>query len=184
MVAVEHKCPSWSSNSGIDLLSSTNIVYALLCSGWQRVAQIFGSQSDILLPHVISPGDSMRIGFPGWDLIDLFEAKAGSVTVRHETDRKCSGVRESTPSGAAIAGARIQCESGRTDAGMWTCRRFAELIRDKFGVEYHHCHVWRILRSLGWTCQKPEDRALERNEDAILTRRQERWPAIKINHTS
>lgn len=70
------------------------------------------------------------------------------------------------------------------ETDLWTCRRVAQVIRDKFGVEYHHCHVWKILRSLGWTCQKPERRARERNEDAILTWREQRWPAIKKSQAS
>jgi len=65
------------------------------------------------------------------------------------------------------------------ETDLWTCRRVEKLIQDKFGVEYHHCHVWKILQSLGWTCQKLERLARERDEDAILTWRQQRWPAIK-----
>jgi transposase len=48
-----------------------------------------------------------------------------------------------------------------------------------FGVEYHPAHVWKILRDLGWTCQKPERRARERNEEAIAAWRKYEWPRIK-----
>jgi len=58
----------------------------------------------------------------------------------------------------------------RTD--VWTTRRVAELIRRKFSVDYHFTHVARILHALHWSPQKPERRALERNEAAI-----ERWKA-------
>jgi len=65
----------------------------------------------------------------------------------------------------------------RTD--LWTLRRVAQVIEKRFGVCYHHCHVWRILRRMGWSCQKPERRARERDEDTIRCWRQERWPHIK-----
>jgi len=35
------------------------------------------------------------------------------------------------------------------------------------GVHYHPGHVWRILRGLEWTLQRPATRARERNEVAI-----------------
>jgi transposase len=62
---------------------------------------------------------------------------------------------------------------------LWTCRRVAEVIRRKFGVQYHPQYVWNILRALGWTCQKPERRARERDERAIERWRREDWPRIK-----
>src|SRR5262249_169983 len=52
-------------------------------------------------------------------------------------------------------------------SGLWTARRVRELIKQQTGVRYHEDHVWRILRKLGWSCQRPTGRALERNEQAI-----------------
>ena len=65
----------------------------------------------------------------------------------------------------------------RTD--LWTCRRVGEVVSKTFDVEYHPAHVWRILRGLGWTCQKPERRARERNEAAIAHWREREWPQLK-----
>jgi transposase len=62
---------------------------------------------------------------------------------------------------------------------LWTCPRVAEVIAKEFGVTYHPDHVWKILRSLGWTCQKPEQRARERDEAAIRQWREKEWPRIK-----
>jgi transposase len=62
---------------------------------------------------------------------------------------------------------------------LWTLRRVAEVIRRTFGVEYHPCHVWKVLRNLGWSSQKPERRARERDETAIAAWRREQWPRIK-----
>jgi transposase len=62
---------------------------------------------------------------------------------------------------------------------LWTLRRVAEVIAGTFGVRYHPCHVWKVLRGLGWSCQKPERRARERDEEAIARWRGEDWPRIK-----
>src|SRR3989304_4657744 len=47
---------------------------------------------------------------------------------------------------------------------LWTCPRVARLIRESFSVTYHVDHVGRLLRDLGWTPQKPQRRAVERDE--------------------
>jgi len=62
---------------------------------------------------------------------------------------------------------------------LWTARRVASVIERKFGVDYHPAQVSRILADLGWSCQKPERRALERNEAAIAHWKRYRWVAIK-----
>jgi transposase len=65
----------------------------------------------------------------------------------------------------------------RTD--LWTLKRVAQMIRRQFGVAYHPCHVWKLLTSLGWSCQKPERRALQRDDAAIAHWKRSRWPHIK-----
>jgi len=62
---------------------------------------------------------------------------------------------------------------------LWTLARVAEVIESHFGVSYHPSQVWRILLSLGWSCQKPESRARERDEEAIARWRRVDWPRIK-----
>jgi transposase len=66
---------------------------------------------------------------------------------------------------------------------LWTLSRVADVIAHKFDVQYHPCHVWRILDNLGWSCQKPERRARERNEEEIDNWRQYRWAHIKKRQT-
>jgi transposase len=63
--------------------------------------------------------------------------------------------------------------------GLWTAARVRDLIEYRTGVRYHEDHVWRILRKLGWTCQRPTGRALERDEKAIGQWKRYRWPQIK-----
>jgi len=62
---------------------------------------------------------------------------------------------------------------------LWTAARVAHLIEQECGVVYHPGHVWRILRQLGWSCQRPGGRALERNEKKIRQWKQKRWPELK-----
>lgn len=63
--------------------------------------------------------------------------------------------------------------------GLWTIERVAEVIRSRFGVAYHPGHVWRLLGKLGWSCQKPVGKALERDEDKIRRWKRQRWPQLK-----
>jgi len=63
--------------------------------------------------------------------------------------------------------------------GLWTAIRVRDLIEYRTGVRYHPDHVWRILRRLKWSCQRPSGRALERDEAAIRRWKKYRWPQIK-----
>jgi transposase len=65
------------------------------------------------------------------------------------------------------------------DTGLWTAGRVRELIEHQCGVRYHEAHVWRILRQLGWSCQRPTGRALERDEKAIRYWKRVHWPQLK-----
>lgn len=65
------------------------------------------------------------------------------------------------------------------DTDLWTLPRIAKTIRKTTGVRYHPGYVWRIIRALGWSCQKPETRYRNRNEAAIRRWKQDEWPAIQ-----
>lgn len=62
---------------------------------------------------------------------------------------------------------------------LWTLPRIAALIAKLTGVQYHPNHVWRILRAMGWSLQRPEHRAKERDEQAIVRWQKRRWPQRK-----
>ena len=62
---------------------------------------------------------------------------------------------------------------------LWTCNRVGHLIQKQFGIDYHSGHVWKILRQLNWSPQRPAGRALERNEEAIEHWKRKTWPEIK-----
>lgn len=63
--------------------------------------------------------------------------------------------------------------------GLWTLERVAAVVRRATGVRYRTTQTWRFLRKLGWSVQKPETRARERNERAIARWRKDDWPAIQ-----
>ena len=65
------------------------------------------------------------------------------------------------------------------ETGLWTSQRVAHLIEQECGVRYTSVHVWRILHDLGWSCQRPTGKALERNEKVIRHWKQVRWPELK-----
>ncbi len=65
------------------------------------------------------------------------------------------------------------------ETGLWTASRVAHLIEEECGVRYHASQAWRILRQLGWSCQRPTGRALERDEAKIRMWKQKRWQELK-----
>lgn len=65
---------------------------------------------------------------------------------------------------------------------LWTCPRIAQLIYALFGVRYHVDHIGRLLHALGWSPQKPERRAVERDEEGIKQWVKVEWPRLKKKH--
>jgi transposase len=62
---------------------------------------------------------------------------------------------------------------------LWTLWRVGHLIEREFGVRYHPGHIWKLLRQLQWSCQRPEGRARERDEQAIQHWKKVEGPRIK-----
>jgi transposase len=62
---------------------------------------------------------------------------------------------------------------------LWTLPRVAALIEQQTGVRHHPGHVWRLLRGLGWSLQRPTRRARERDERAIEAWKTRRWTQLK-----
>jgi transposase len=62
---------------------------------------------------------------------------------------------------------------------LWTLPRIGKVIAQRFGVAYSVGHLWHLLRRLGFSCQKPEKRATQRNEAEIVRWKRHVWPALK-----
>jgi transposase len=88
---------------------------------------------------------------------------------------KLTGEQTQRVTEALLAGPAAQ--GYKTD--LWTLPRVAALIEDLTGVRYHPGHVWRLLGASGFSCQRPERRAVERDEKAIRRWKRVEWPALK-----
>jgi transposase len=62
---------------------------------------------------------------------------------------------------------------------LWTLKRVRLLIEQLYGVKFSDVHVWRLLGAMGFSSQKPERRAIERDEDAVQAWKRKTWPALK-----
>src|SRR5262249_10169527 len=62
---------------------------------------------------------------------------------------------------------------------LWTARRVAHLIRERFGVEYNPGYLRAWLAKRGYSPQKPAKRARERDQAAIDRWRAEDWPRVQ-----
>jgi transposase len=91
-------------------------------------------------------------------------------------DPKLSAAQLAKVEQALLQGAR----ANGFDTDLWTLERVAVVITQLTGVRHHPGHVWVILRHrLGWTLQRPERQASERDQEAITRWVQQEWPRIK-----
>ncbi len=58
---------------------------------------------------------------------------------------------------------------------LWTLKRVGAIIERLHGVRFSQGHVWRILGSLGFSAQKLDKRAIERNKDAVRSWKRSTW---------
>jgi transposase len=72
--------------------------------------------------------------------------------------------------GPAACGYADQC---------WTLARIADLVWQRFGVEYTLAGVHVLLHRIGWSVQVPARRAAERDEAAVAAWKEQTWPVIK-----
>jgi transposase len=83
---------------------------------------------------------------------------------------------------AELAKIRRVLDRGAVAAGfdndLWTLERVAEVIERTTGVAHHPGHVWRILKRMRWSLQRPARKAVERNEAEIARWVAEEWPQI------
>jgi len=84
---------------------------------------------------------------------------------------------------AQLAAVRAAILQSPTEHGfateLWTLKRVGAVIERLHGVRFSQGHVWRILGSLGFSPQKPEKRAIERDDDAVRNWKRNTWPALK-----
>jgi transposase len=108
--------------------------------------------------------------------------KRNGLRARPIPGRPCrlSAAQQEQLKGVLLRGA--EAAGYRTE--LWTLKRIGEVIRKQVGVRYSPVGVWALLRhGLGWSWQKPERRALERDEAAIAQWKREEWPRLKKRRT-
>ncbi|WP_405547258.1 winged helix-turn-helix domain-containing protein [Streptomyces phaeochromogenes] len=85
---------------------------------------------------------------------------------------------------AQVEAVRAALEQGAQahdfEADLWTLERVGVVVTRTTGVVLSRASVWRLLTGrLGWTLQRPERRAVERNESEIARWIAHEWPRIK-----
>jgi transposase len=65
------------------------------------------------------------------------------------------------------------------DDQCWTLPRIAEVVHQRFGVDYTLPGLDLLLHRLGWSVQVPARRAAERDEQRVTAWREQTWPEIK-----
>ena len=53
------------------------------------------------------------------------------------------------------------------------------VVKKEYGAAYSDGHVGRLLRRIGWSLQKPVERADQRDDEAVERWQQETWPELK-----
>ncbi|MFB7919507.1 winged helix-turn-helix domain-containing protein [Streptomyces sp. NPDC056061] len=86
---------------------------------------------------------------------------------------------------AQVETVRVALERGAQDHGfeadLWTLKRVGAVITRVTGVALSRASVWRLLTGrLGWSLQRPEQRAVERDESEIARWIAHEWPRIKM----
>jgi transposase len=87
---------------------------------------------------------------------------------RRLDDSQCGVSRQLLLKGALAAGFPTE---------LCTIKRVRVLIKREFGLSFSHTGCWQLLRAMGITPQKPERRALQPNEQAVVQWKQRTWPA-------
>ena len=62
---------------------------------------------------------------------------------------------------------------------VWTLPRVGDLVHQLTGERYHSGHCWHLLRRLGFSCQRPVRRAIERDDQKINHWKRYQWTALK-----
>ena len=63
--------------------------------------------------------------------------------------------------------------------GLWTLGRVGALIDTQFGIRYGKTRIWQLLRTVGWSCQRPTGQARQRDELVIRHWKRTQWPQLK-----
>jgi transposase len=141
----------------------------------ERAAELFAqgrTQAEVARELDVSRQSASR-WHAGWQAAGATGLRTRGPTGRRPkvADDQLAGIEQALLEGALAHGFT-------TD--VWTLDRIAILIQGLTGVGLSNPSVWRLLRNrLGWTVQRPQRQAKERDEQAIQHWVAHEWPRIK-----
>ena len=110
-----------------------------------------------------------------WKVAWSQRGRNGLKSGRYGPTSKLSLSKEKAVCQKILKGAEASGFSG----DFWTLNRLTSAIRTWTGAMYQDRSIWHVLKRLGFSCQKPAKRAVERDEKAIKTWLQRTWPTVK-----
>lgn len=140
----------------------------------------------------LKAGTMFEKGITQADVARRFSVATSSVCHWHAAweKNKKEGLKSKGPSGTEAlltakqkAALKREILKGPAQAGyatdFWTLERIRSLAKKKLKVTIGRTSVWRTVISLGFSVQKPERRARERNEKAIQEWKLKTFPKLK-----
>lgn len=110
-----------------------------------------------------------------WKVAWKQKGRAGLTAGRYGHSSKLSSKNEAVVKKRILEGATSHGFSGN----FWTLLRITKAVRAWTGITYKDRSVWHLLKRLGFSCQKPVKRAVERDEEAIRTWKEKSWVEVK-----
>lgn len=127
------------------------------------------------LRHIARKLGVSPIAVHQWRVSWRDKGRAGLKAGRYGSVSKLSPQKERMVQKRLLKGAEIHGFSG----DFWTLGRMTKAIAAWTGSTYRARSVWHLMRRLGFSCQKPAKRAVERDERAIRTWLTDIWPKVK-----
>ena len=131
----------------------------------QKMAQADVARRLGVSPAAVCKWEARRKAKPGSAWQRRRQGKPPKLTARHK-EQLCRALQK----GAQAHGFLNE---------LWTLPRIAAVLEATCGVRLHPGHLWRVLGALGWSVQKPERRAFQRDEAAIAHWKRHTWPTLK-----
>jgi transposase len=66
------------------------------------------------------------------------------------------------------------------DNALWSLSRVRRVVQEQLGVAANEVDVWRLLRSMNWSPQKPKRQAREADANKIQMWKEQHWPRISL----
>ena len=141
----------------------------------ERAAELFAqgrSQAEVARELDVSRQSASR-WHGGWQAAGAMALQSRGPTGRRPkvADDQLERIEQALLEGA-------QAHGFATD--VWTLDRIAVVIQGLTGVQLSNPSVWRLLRGrLGWSVQRPQRQAKERDQEAVQHWVAHEWPRIK-----